>query len=99
MERIAVRVKGKGYKIVRSVLMYGLETMALTLRFSLGVTRMDKIRNEYINGSARVKQTKRGYAEMVCICAEEEYSGTKDAEDGATRQEEEGEYHRKGSWM
>ena len=49
-------------------MLYGLETVALTkrqeaemevaelkmLRFSLGVTRMDKIRNEYIGGTAQV---------------------------------------------
>ena len=49
-------------------MLYGLETVALTkrqeaemevaelkmLRFALGVTRMDKIRNEYIRGRAQV---------------------------------------------
>ena len=49
-------------------MLYALETLALTkiqeaemevaelkmLRFSLGVTRMDKIRNEYIRGTAQV---------------------------------------------
>ena len=50
--------------------LYGLETVALTkrqesemevaelkmLRFALGVTRMDKITNEYIRGTAQVGQ-------------------------------------------
>ena len=68
-KRIPARVKGKVYKtVVRPSIMYGLETVPLTkrqeadlevaemkmLRFSLGVTRMDKIRNEYIRGSAHV---------------------------------------------
>ena len=51
---ITARVKGEVYKVaVRPVMLYGLETVALTkrqeaemkmLRFSLGVKRMDKIR-------------------------------------------------------
>ena len=59
--RVPARVKGKVYKVaVRPAMLYGLETVALTkrqeaemevaelkmLRFSLGVTRMDKIMNE-----------------------------------------------------
>ena len=67
--RVSDRVKGKVYKVaVRPAMLYGLETVALTkrqeaemevaelkmLRFSLGVTRMDKIRNEYIIGTAQV---------------------------------------------
>ena len=66
--RVTARVKGKMYKVaVRPAMLYGLET-ALTkrqeaemevaevsmLRFSLGVTRMDKIMNEYIRGTAQV---------------------------------------------
>ena len=58
--RVPARVKGKVYKVaVRPAMLYGLDTVALTkrqeaemevaelkmLRFSLGVTRMDKIRN------------------------------------------------------
>ena len=66
--RVPARVKGKVYKVaVKAAMLYGLETVALTkrqeaemevaelkmLRFSLGVTRMDKIRNEYIRGTAQ----------------------------------------------
>ena len=67
--RVPARVKGKVYKVaVRPAMLYGLETVALTkrqeaemevaelkmLRFALGVTRMDTIRNEYIRGTAQV---------------------------------------------
>ena len=67
--RVPARVKGKMYKVaVIPSLSYGLETVALTkrqeaemevaelkmLRCSLGVTRTDKIRNEYIRGTALV---------------------------------------------
>ena len=59
--RVPARVKGKVYNVaLRPAMLYGLETAALTkrqegemevaalkrLRFSLGVTRMGKIRNE-----------------------------------------------------
>ena len=58
--RVAARVKGTVYKtVVRPAMLYGLEAVALTksqkaelvvaelkmLRFSLGVMRMDRIRN------------------------------------------------------
>ena len=64
--RVPARVKGKLYKVaVRPTMLHGLETVVLTkiqeaavevaklkmLRFSLGVTRMDKTRNEYIRGT------------------------------------------------
>ena len=67
--RVSARVKGKVYRLaVRPAMLYGLETVALTKRqeaemevaelkmipFSLRVTRMDKIRNEYIRGRAQV---------------------------------------------
>ena len=67
--RVPAREKAKVYKVaVRPTMLYGLETVALTkrqeaemevaevkmLRLSLGVTRMDKIRNEYIIGTAQV---------------------------------------------
>ncbi|KAI5087037.1 hypothetical protein C0J45_24418, partial [Silurus meridionalis] len=67
--RVSARRKGKVYRtVVRPAMLYGLETVALgrrqevelevaelkMLRFSLGVTRMDKIRNEFIIGTAHV---------------------------------------------
>ena len=67
--RVSARMKGKVYRVaVRPAMLYGLETVALAkrqeaemevaelkmLRFSLGVTRMEKIRNEYIRGTAQV---------------------------------------------
>uniref|UniRef100_A0A8C7WUM6 MHC class I-like antigen recognition-like domain-containing protein n=1 Tax=Oryzias sinensis TaxID=183150 RepID=A0A8C7WUM6_9TELE len=67
--RVSARLKGKVYKtVVRPALLYGLETVAVRqrqeadmevaemkmLRFSLGVTRSNRIRNEYIRGTAHV---------------------------------------------
>ena len=61
-KRLPARVKGKVYSsVVRSTMVYGLETMAVTkkqveemevaemkmLRFAMRMTRKDKIRNEY----------------------------------------------------
>ena len=63
--------KGKVYKtVVRPAMLYGLETVPLTkkqeaelavvelkmLRFSLGVTRMDEIKNKFVRGTAQVRQ-------------------------------------------
>ena len=88
--RVPARVKGKVYRVaVRSAMLYGLETVTLTkrqeaemevaelkmLRLSVGVTRMDNIRNEYIRGTALVgrcwRANSRGKAEVVWTCAEE----------------------------
>ncbi|KAK3508090.1 hypothetical protein QTP70_013444 [Hemibagrus guttatus] len=67
--KISARIKGKVYRtVVRPAMLYGLETVSLKkrqeselevaelkmLRFSLGVTRLDRIRNEYIRGTAHV---------------------------------------------
>ncbi|KAI5104704.1 hypothetical protein C0J45_6330, partial [Silurus meridionalis] len=67
--RVSVRVKGKVYRtVVRPEMLYGLETVALgkrqevelevaelkMLRFSLRVTTMDRIRNEFIRGTTHV---------------------------------------------
>ena len=67
--RVPARVKGKVYNVAMTpAMLYGLLTVALKkrqeadmevaelkmLRFSLGVTIMDKIRNEYTRGTAQV---------------------------------------------
>ena len=67
---LPARVKGKLYSsVVRPAMVYGLETVAVTkkqveemevaemkmLRFAMGVTRKDKIRNEYIRGAVKVE--------------------------------------------
>ena len=69
--RLSARVKGKVYSsVVRPAMMYGLETVAVTkkqveemevaemkmLRFSIGVTRKDKIRNEHIRSTVKVER-------------------------------------------
>ncbi|KAK3518148.1 hypothetical protein QTP70_033243 [Hemibagrus guttatus] len=67
--KISARIKAKVYRtVVTPAMLYGLETVSLRkrqeselevaelkmLRFSLGVTRLDRIRNEYIRGTAHV---------------------------------------------
>ena len=69
--RLPARAKGKVYSsVVRPAMVYGLETVAVTkkqmkemevaeikmLRFAMGVTRKDKIRNEYIKITVKVEQ-------------------------------------------
>ena len=85
--RILARVKGKVYRVaVRPAMLNGLETVALTkrqqadvkmLQFSLGVTRMDKIRNEYTSegqdrtGGKVCRGNTRGKTEVVLTCTED----------------------------
>ena len=67
--KLSARVKGKMYKsIVRPAMLYGMETVAVTerqvgkmevaelkmVRWALGVTRKDKIRNECVRGTAKI---------------------------------------------
>ena len=67
--KLSARVKGKMYKgVVRPVMLYGMETVAVTerqvgkmkvaelkmVRWALGVTRKDKIRNEYVKGTTKI---------------------------------------------
>ena len=67
--RLSARVKDKMYKsVVRPAMLYGMETVAVTkrqvgkmkvaelkmVRWTLGVTRKNKIRNEYVRGTAKI---------------------------------------------
>ena len=67
-------MKGKIHQtVVRPIMMYGLETVGTTknleaeldvaemkmLRFSLGVTRKDRIKNEHVRGTVKVGQISR----------------------------------------
>ena len=69
--RLPARVKGKVYSsVMRPAMVYGLETVAVTkkqveemevaemkmLRFAMGVTRKDKIRNEHIRSTVKVER-------------------------------------------
>ena len=69
--RLPARAKGKVYStMVRPAMVYGLEMVAFTkkqaeemevaemkmLRFAMGVTRKDKIKNEYIRGTVKVER-------------------------------------------
>ena len=69
--RLSARVKGKVYSsVVRPAMVYGLETVAVTkkqveemevteikiLRFAMGVTRKEKIRNKHIRSTVKVEQ-------------------------------------------
>ena len=70
-KRLPARVKGKVYSsVVRPAMVYGLETVAVTkkqvkemevtemkmLRFAMGVTRKDMIRNEHIRSTAKIER-------------------------------------------
>ena len=69
--RLPARVKGKVYSsVVRPAMVYGLETVAVTkkqveemevaemkmLRFAMGVTRKDKIRNDHIRSTVKIER-------------------------------------------
>ena len=69
--KLPARVKGKVYSsVVRPAMVYGLETVAVTkkqveemevtemkmLRFAMGVTRKEKIRNKYIRSTVKVER-------------------------------------------
>ena len=87
--------------MVRPAMVYGLETVAITkkqveemkiLRFAMGVTRKDKIRNEYIRGTVKVEQLGIKMRE-VWTCPEERprVSWKKGDENEVTGKEEKSE--------
>ena len=52
--KLSAKVKGKMYKsVVRPTMLYGMKTVAVTER-QVGMTRKDKIRNEYVRGTAKI---------------------------------------------
>ena len=68
--KLSAKVKGIMYKsVVRPAMLYGMETVAVTerqmgkmevaelkmVRWALGVTRKDKIRNKYMRGTAKLQ--------------------------------------------
>ena len=67
--KLSARVKGKMCKsVVRPAILYGMKTVAVTerqvgkmevaelkmVRWAMGVTRKDKIRNKYVRGTAKI---------------------------------------------
>ena len=68
-KKLSAKVKGKMYKsVARPAMLYGMKTVVVTgrqvgkmevaelkmVRWALGVTRKDKIRNEYVRGTAKI---------------------------------------------
>ena len=73
-KRVPIRLKGKIHKtVVRPALMYGLECAPLKkaeerkldvtemkmLRWTAGVTRLDRVRNDYIRGTLKVVEVSK----------------------------------------
>ena len=67
--KLSAKIKGKMYKsVVRPTMLYEMETVAVTerqmgkmevaelkmVRWALGVTRKDKIKNEYVRGTVKI---------------------------------------------
>ena len=74
--KLSAKVKGKMYmSVVRPAMLYRMETVAVTerqmgkkevaelkmVRWALGVTRKDKIRNEYVRGTAKIAKLETNF--------------------------------------
>ena len=110
-KRLPSRVKGKVYSsVVRPAMVYGLETVAVTkkqveemevaemkmLRFAMGVTRKDKIRNEHIRSTVKVERLGMKMREGRLrwyghVMRRPRVWRKKDDGNGVTRKEEEGD--------
>ena len=96
--RVAPKLKGRLFKVmVRPAMLYGLETVAMTkkieqkmqvaelkmMRYSLGISRIDRIRNDLIRGTMKIGELKtklredrlRWYGHVVR--REEDYVGNR----------------------
>ena len=104
--KLSANVKGKIYKSVdKPAMLYEMETVAVTerqvgkmevaelkmVRWALGLTIKDKIRNEYVRGNAKIAKLGdklrnarlRWYGDVKR--REEDYMGKKDDRDGGAR--------------
>ena len=106
--RLPARVKGKVYSsVVRPTMAYGLETVAVTkkqvkemevtemkmLRFAMGVTRKDKIKNEYIRSTIKIEwlgmKMREGRLRWYGhVMRRDKVCRKKDDKNGVTRKEE-----------
>ena len=106
--KLSAKVKGKMYKsVVRPAMLYGVETVAVTerqigkmevaelkmLRLALGVTRKDKIRSEYVRGTAKIANLgdnigMQGYVVWTHKKERRRLRGEKNDGDGGTRHKE-----------
>ena len=107
-KKLSAKVKGKMYKsVVRPAMMYGMDTVAVTgrqvkkmevaelkmVRWSLGVTRKDRIRNRYIRDCEDCEiggQAEEWETAMVRTCEEKRGSvhGEKSVGDGVAGEKE-----------
>ena len=119
--RAPVKHQGYAIKmVVRQTMMYGLETAAMKirhdrqlevvgmrmLRFSLGVTRKDKINNEHIRGTLKVYRfgqkgrqlRRRQYGHLKC--RDDDYVGRKVPEMQLPGKIKRGKFYQRGGiWM
>ena len=87
--RLSARLKGKIYKsVVRPAMLYGMETVVVAermekkmepaelkmVRWALGVTLKDRVRNKYISGTAKIRriggEAERRETKMAWVCEE-----------------------------